>query len=38
MTNSWRNSALVRMLGSALSWFLFSVCFGLLFQTSQVVM
>jgi hypothetical protein len=35
---SWRDSALSRVLGSAASWFLFTLCFTLLFLVSTVVM
>jgi hypothetical protein len=36
--SSWRDSALIRVLGSAVSWFLFSLSFSLLFQVSLTVM
>lgn len=36
--SGWRNSALTRVLGAAASWFLFSLCFTLLYLTSTVVM
>lgn len=35
---SWRDAPLVRVLGSALSWFLFTLSFTLLFQVSLAVM
>jgi hypothetical protein len=35
---SWRDSALTRVLASAASWFLFTLCFTLLFLVSTVVM
>lgn len=38
MTGSWRDSALVRVAGSAASWFLFSLNFSLLFQVTMTVM
>lgn len=38
MTGSWRDSALVRVAGSAASWFLFSLSFSLLFQVTVTVM
>jgi hypothetical protein len=38
MTGSWRNSALVRLAGSAVSWFLFSLSFSLLYQSTVGVM
>jgi len=38
MTNNWRKTPLVRVLGSAASWFLFALCFTLLYSVSQVVM
>lgn len=38
MTNNWRRTPLVRVLGSAASWFLFSLCFTLLYRVSEVVM
>ena len=34
---AWRNSAAVRVVGSAVSWFLFSLCFTLLFLSSTAV-
>lgn len=34
---SWRSSALVRVAGSAVSWFLFALCFTLLFLSSTAV-
>jgi hypothetical protein len=38
MTATWRDSALVRIAGSAAAWFLFALCFSLLLQVSLVVM
>jgi len=38
MNSSWRDTPLVRMVGSAASWFLFSLSFGLLYQSSIAVM
>lgn len=38
MNSSWRDNAIVRMAGSAASWFLFSLSFTLLFQVSLAVM
>ena len=44
MTNStsppsgWRDSSIVRILGSAIGWFMFALCFTLLFQVSLAVM
>lgn len=35
---SWRNAPIVRVLGSALSWFLFGLSFTMLFQVSFTVM
>ncbi len=37
MTTTWRTTPLARMLGSAVSWFLFTLCFALLFQSALVV-
>ena len=34
MTGSWRDSPLVRIVGSAASWFLFSLSFTLLYLVS----
>lgn len=38
MTGSWRDSALVRLAGSAVSWFLFSLSFSLLYQSTVGIM
>ena len=38
MTGSWRDSPLVRIVGSAASWFLFSLSFTLLYLVTFVVM
>ena len=38
MTGTWRDSALVRLAGSAVSWFLFSLSFSLLYQVTVGVM
>lgn len=38
MNLSWRNQPWVRVLGSAVSWFLFALCFTLLYMVSSTVM
>jgi len=38
MTAAWRDQPLTRIAGSALSWFVFVLCFSLLFQISLAVM
>ncbi len=38
MTAAWRDQPLTRIAGSAISWFIFTACFTLLFQISLAVM